>query len=136
MLAQRPIWRPSPGLAGGSRFAATSETHVRESALLAALVGLSCFQPDGEMRGHMLGETLTSQVAIPSPGWSWGPVAFSLALRVRALFATDVGPGRAHLRDDTWWLGAMNWWEWGGFQRWTSPAAVSWHGSGGRERGS
>jgi tetratricopeptide (TPR) repeat protein len=62
MLAPAPEPAPLAWLGRGVlRFAATSETYVRESALLAALGGVELLPARRRMRGHLLGETLTSQ---------------------------------------------------------------------------
>ncbi len=62
MLAPAPEPAPLAWLGHGVlRFAAASESYVRESALLAALGGVEMLPARRRMRGQLLDETLTSQ---------------------------------------------------------------------------
>ncbi len=115
---------------GVVRFAASSETYVRESALLAALGGVELLPARRRMRGHLLGDTLTSQgeqfLRLAGNGdlWlsSWRPG--------RALFALSLERDVLYLRDEQ----VVAWgdelvWEWGRVPG-GGPALLQFRGTG------
>ena len=100
MLAPAPEPAPLAWLGQGVlRFAATGETFVRESALLAALGGVVLLPARRRMRGHLLGETLTSQdgrfLRLAGAGdlwlspWRPGGALFALSLERDVLYLCD-----------------------------------------------
>jgi Tfp pilus assembly protein PilF/uncharacterized protein (AIM24 family) len=115
MLAPPPAPTPMAWLGRGVlRFAATGETYVRESALLAAFGGADLLPARRRMRGHLLGETLTSQggrfLRLAGNGDLW----LSPRRPGRALFALSLERDVLYLRDEH----VMAWgdelvWEWG-----------------------
>ena len=131
MLAPSPEPAPMAWLGQGVlRFAAASETHVRESALLAALGGVELLPARRRMRGHLLGETLTSQggrfLRLAGNGdlWlsSWRPG--------RALFALSLDRDVLYLREEhvvAW--GDELVWEWGRVPG-GGPALLQFRGTG------
>ena len=131
MLAPAPDLAPLAWLGQGVlRFAATSETHVRESALLAALGGVELLPARRRMRGHMLGETLTSQggrfLRLAGAGDLW----LSPWRAGRALFALTLDRDVLYLRDDhvvAW--GDELVWEWGRVPG-GGPALLQFRGTG------
>ena len=99
---------------GVVRFAAGNETYVRESALLAARGGVELLPARRRMRGHLLGESLTSQgerfLRLAGKGDLW----LSPSGSGRALFALLLERDVLYLRDDN----VVAWgdelvWEWG-----------------------
>ena len=84
---------------GVVRFAATNETYVRESGLLAALGGVELVPARRRMRGHLLGETLTAQgerfLRLAGNGELWlspwrpGHTLFALSLERDVLYMRD-----------------------------------------------
>jgi uncharacterized protein (AIM24 family) len=99
---------------GVVRFAASNETYVRESALLAARGGVELLPARRRMRGHLLGETLTSQgerfIRLAGNGELW----LSPWRLGRTLFALSLERDVLYMRDDNvaaW--GDELVWEWG-----------------------
>jgi len=99
---------------GVVRFAASNETYVRESALLAARGGVDLLPARRRMRGHLLGETLTSQgerfLRLAGDGDLW----LCPWRAGRALFALSLERDVLYMRDDNvaaW--GDELIWEWG-----------------------
>ena len=115
MLAPAPEPAPLSWLGQGVlRFAATNDSYVRESALLAALGGVELLPARRRMRGQLLGETLTSQggrfLRLAGNGDLW----LSPWRPGRALFALSLDRDVLYLRDEhvvAW--GDELVWEWG-----------------------
>ena len=84
---------------GVVRFAAGNETYVRESALLAALGGVELVPARRRMRGHLLGDAMTSQgerfFRLAGSGdlwlspWRPGRALFALSLERDVLYLRD-----------------------------------------------
>jgi tetratricopeptide (TPR) repeat protein len=131
MLAPAPEPAPLAWLGHGVlRFAATSETYVRESALLAALGGVELLPARRRMRGHFLGETLTAQggrfLRLAGAGDLW----LSPWRPGRALFALTLDRDVLYLRDEhvvAW--GDELVWEWGRVPG-GGPALLQFRGTG------
>jgi tetratricopeptide (TPR) repeat protein len=131
MLAPAPDLAPMAWLGQGVlRFAATSETYVRESALLAALGGVELLPARRRMRGHFLGETLTSQggrfLRLAGAGDLW----LSPSRSGRTLFALSLDRDVLYLRDAQ----VVAWgdelvWEWGRVPG-GGPALLQFRGTG------
>jgi tetratricopeptide (TPR) repeat protein len=101
---------------GVVHFAASNETYVRESALLAALGGVELVPARRRMRGHLLGEAMTAQ------GERWRPG--------RALYALSLERDVLYLRDEQ----VVAWgdelvWEWGRVPG-GGPALLQFRGTG------
>ncbi|MGC9985409.1 MAG: tetratricopeptide repeat protein [Polyangia bacterium] len=131
MLARTSDLAPLAWLGQGVlRFAATSESHVRESALLAALGGVELLPARRRMRGQLLGETLTSQggrfLRLAGNGDLW----LSPWRPGRALFALSLDRDVLYLRDEhvvAW--GDELVWEWGRVPG-GGPALLQFRGTG------
>ena len=131
LLAPAPDPAPLAWLGQGVlRFAATSETYVRESALLAALGGVELLPARRRVRGHLLGETLTSQggrfLRLAGSGDLW----LSPWRPGRALFALSLDRDVLYLRDEhVVALGDELVWEWGRVPG-GGPALLQFRGTG------
>ena len=115
---------------GVVRFAASSETYVRESALLAAFGGVELLPARRRMRGHLLGEALTAQggrfLRLAGNGDLW----LSNWRPGRALFALSLERDVLYLRDEQ----VVAWgdelvWEWGRVPG-GGPALLQFRGTG------
>ena len=112
------------------RFAATSETYVRESALLAALGGVELLAAQRRMRGHLLSEALTAQggrfLRLAGNGDLW----LSPWRPGRALFALSLDRDVLYLRDEhvVAWADELVW-EWGRVPG-GGPALLQFRGTG------
>ena len=131
MLAPAPAPGPLAWLGQGVvRFAASSETYVRESALLAAFGGVELLAARRRMRGHLLGEALTAQggrfLRLAGSGDLW----LSPWRPGRALFALSMERDVLYLRDEQ----VVAWgdelvWEWGRVPG-GGPALLQFRGTG------
>ena len=131
MLAPAPEPAPLAWLGHGVlRLAATSETYVRESALLAALGGVELLPARRRMRGQLLGETLTSQggrfLRLAGNGDLW----LSPWRPGGALFALSLDRDVLYLRDEhvVAWSDELVW-EWGRVPG-GGPALLQFRGTG------
>jgi len=131
MLAPAADMAPLAWLGQGVlRFAASSETYVRESALLAAMGGVELLPTRRRMRGHFFGDTLTSQGARFLRLVGAGDLWLSPWRPGRALFALTLDRDVLYLRDDhvVAWGDEMVW-EWGRVPG-GGPALLQFRGTG------